>query len=130
MFVMFHHTNLSFRGERWLGWLAIVPRLHRVHHSARRSEHDNNYGAVFSLWDRLFGTFRDLVPEEIGLRHVPGQNLVQLVKYGLSREMVPDGPALRAMIAEAAYFRAEKRGFAPGHDFRDWVEAEREIRGF
>ncbi|UHD15953.1 DUF2934 domain-containing protein [Thiocapsa bogorovii] len=31
------------------------------------------------------------------------------------------------MIHEAAYYRAEKRRFAPGHEAEDWVEAEREI---
>lgn len=31
-------------------------------------------------------------------------------------------------IAEAAYFRAEKRGFAPGYEIEDWLEAEKEIR--
>jgi len=32
-----------------------------------------------------------------------------------------------ALIAEAAYFRAEKRGFAPGHDTEDWLQAEAEV---
>ena len=32
-----------------------------------------------------------------------------------------------ALIALAAYFRAEKRGFAPGRELQDWLEAEREI---
>ena len=31
------------------------------------------------------------------------------------------------MIAEAAYFKAEKRGFNPGYELCDWLEAEREI---
>lgn len=31
------------------------------------------------------------------------------------------------MIAYAAYFRAEKRGFAPNNDQADWFEAEAEI---
>jgi hypothetical protein len=31
------------------------------------------------------------------------------------------------MVEMAAYFRAERRGFAPGHDFEDWVAAEAEI---
>lgn len=33
----------------------------------------------------------------------------------------------RQMIAEAAYFKAEKRGFVPGRALDDWLEAEREI---
>ncbi len=31
------------------------------------------------------------------------------------------------MIAEAAYFRAEARGFAPGHETEDWLAAEAEV---
>lgn len=30
-------------------------------------------------------------------------------------------------IAEAAYFRAADRGFAPGHELEDWLAAEREV---
>ncbi len=33
-----------------------------------------------------------------------------------------------AAIAEAAYFRAERRGFAPGHELEDWLAAEEEIK--
>jgi hypothetical protein len=32
-----------------------------------------------------------------------------------------------ASIAEAAYFRAERRGFAPGHELADWLAAEDEV---
>jgi hypothetical protein len=31
------------------------------------------------------------------------------------------------MIAEAAYFRSEKRGFADGHELDDWLAAEADI---
>lgn len=31
------------------------------------------------------------------------------------------------MIAEAAYYRAERRGFTPGHELEDWLVAEMEI---
>jgi Protein of unknown function (DUF2934) len=38
------------------------------------------------------------------------------------------GPEQRvALIAEAAYFRAERRGFAPGHEAEDWLAAEAEV---
>ncbi|MGZ8931651.1 MAG: DUF2934 domain-containing protein [Methylosarcina sp.] len=33
----------------------------------------------------------------------------------------------REMIAENAYFRAQRRGFEPGHEMEDWREAELEI---
>jgi hypothetical protein len=35
----------------------------------------------------------------------------------------------RRRIAEAAYFRAKERGFAPGHELEDWIEAESEVMG-
>ena len=35
----------------------------------------------------------------------------------------------RSMIAEAAYYRAERRGFEPGCDVEDWLLAEGEIDG-
>ena len=33
----------------------------------------------------------------------------------------------RDMIARAAYYRAERRNFAPGHELEDWVAAEAEV---
>jgi len=39
----------------------------------------------------------------------------------------PGDPARRAWIAIAAYYRAERRGFAPGREIEDWLEAEREV---
>lgn len=39
----------------------------------------------------------------------------------------PTGSARDGMIAMAAYYRAERRGFAPGHDLEDWFAAEAEI---
>jgi hypothetical protein len=35
--------------------------------------------------------------------------------------------ARQALIAEAAYLRAERRGFAPGREVEDWLAAEIEI---
>lgn len=32
------------------------------------------------------------------------------------------------LIAESAYFKAKARGFAPGHEVQDWIEAEQEVR--
>ena len=46
----------------------------------------------------------------------------------------PHGPAdnqerRQVMIAEAAYFRAERRGFEAGHALEDWLAAEAEVDG-
>lgn len=31
-------------------------------------------------------------------------------------------------IAEIAYYKAERRGFAPGYELEDWLEAEQEVK--
>lgn len=36
-------------------------------------------------------------------------------------------PDARAAIAERAYYKAERRGFAPGCEIEDWLAAEREV---
>ncbi len=33
----------------------------------------------------------------------------------------------RASIEKAAYLKAERRGFAPGHELEDWLAAEEEV---
>jgi hypothetical protein len=32
------------------------------------------------------------------------------------------------LIQESAYFKAKARGFEPGHEVQDWIEAEQEVR--
>ncbi len=34
---------------------------------------------------------------------------------------------IRQLIAEAAYYRAKQRGFQPGHELEDWIQAESEV---
>ncbi|QFY41809.1 DUF2934 domain-containing protein [Candidatus Methylospira mobilis] len=36
-------------------------------------------------------------------------------------------PDQNAKISELAYYKAEKRGFEPGHELDDWFEAEQEL---
>jgi hypothetical protein len=38
-----------------------------------------------------------------------------------------DQEARRSLIAQAAYYRAERRGFAPGNEAEDWLAAESEV---
>jgi hypothetical protein len=34
----------------------------------------------------------------------------------------------RQMVAALAFYKAEQRGFEPGHELEDWLEAEQELR--
>jgi len=38
-----------------------------------------------------------------------------------------DAQTRQELIAQAAYFRAQRRGFVPGHEQEDWYAAETEI---
>jgi sterol desaturase/sphingolipid hydroxylase (fatty acid hydroxylase superfamily) len=52
------HMNVGW-GARWLEWVLVTPRYHHIHHSADAQQHDGNYGALFAIWDHLFGTYLD-----------------------------------------------------------------------
>lgn len=42
-----------------LDYILVTPSNHRIHHAQNKEYVDANYGGVFILWDRLFGTFID-----------------------------------------------------------------------
>lgn len=55
----FHHANISIgRVDRAFRWLFVSPDMHKIHHSQIPEETNSNYSTVFSIWDRLAGTFR------------------------------------------------------------------------
>lgn len=55
----FNHSNINM--PEWLDkGLRVVfctPNMHRVHHHYRQPYSDKNYGNIFSIWDRIFGTY-------------------------------------------------------------------------
>ncbi|OWY22155.1 hypothetical protein BVG80_11555 [Sphingobacteriales bacterium TSM_CSM] len=57
---LLNHSNLQFPAwfERYGSLLLVTPNWHRVHHSNYRPETDSNFGDIFTIWDRLFGTAR------------------------------------------------------------------------
>jgi sterol desaturase/sphingolipid hydroxylase (fatty acid hydroxylase superfamily) len=70
LFVL-NHSNMKYPAwyERWSRVLLVTPDWHRVHHSRHQPETDSHYGCVFSIWDRLFGTWArtDVERIEFGL---------------------------------------------------------------
>ncbi len=48
----------------WYEWIFVTPSNHRVHHAQNSIYMDRNYGGLFILWDRLFGTFQEELEEE------------------------------------------------------------------
>jgi sterol desaturase/sphingolipid hydroxylase (fatty acid hydroxylase superfamily) len=65
--VLMQHANVKFHGllEKSLGYVFATPDFHRVHHSYPQSYTDSNYGDLFSLWDRAFGTYQKVNPSEL-----------------------------------------------------------------
>lgn len=55
----FNHANIRLPQwlDKGLSWIIVSPDMHKVHHSRFQPETDSNYANIFSLWDRLFGTF-------------------------------------------------------------------------
>ena len=45
-------------------WFFVTPSNHRVHHATNKRYLDRNYGGVFILWDRLFGSFQEELDDE------------------------------------------------------------------
>jgi sterol desaturase/sphingolipid hydroxylase (fatty acid hydroxylase superfamily) len=48
----------------WFEWVFVTPSNHRAHHAQNAVYMDRNYGGVFILWDRLFGTFQEELDEQ------------------------------------------------------------------
>jgi sterol desaturase/sphingolipid hydroxylase (fatty acid hydroxylase superfamily) len=48
----------------WLEKIIVTPSQHRVHHAINDIYIDKNYGNIFSVWDRWFGTFQEELDEE------------------------------------------------------------------
>ncbi len=80
------HANLRLHPylERMLNWVIQTPMNHRAHHSKNPKDFNCNFGVVLSIWDRLYGTYKeridgpvetwmsgtDTVSEEDGLSYV------------------------------------------------------------
>lgn len=85
-FIFFHHSNIRIPQEKIISQVIITPSVHRTHHSTLRAEHDSNYGIVLSIWDTMFNTRKDLVPEHIGLDLIEAENFVQLFSLAFITE--------------------------------------------
>jgi sterol desaturase/sphingolipid hydroxylase (fatty acid hydroxylase superfamily) len=60
LFTHFNHANIRmpFWLDKLISSVFVSPNMHKVHHHFQRPLTDSNYANIFSLWDKLFGTFR------------------------------------------------------------------------
>ncbi|MDG1028572.1 MAG: sterol desaturase family protein [Flavobacteriaceae bacterium] len=63
----FSHANISLpkKIDRWISYFLVSPDMHKVHHHYRLPYTDTNFGNIFSIWDRLLGTFSYFEREKI-----------------------------------------------------------------
>jgi sterol desaturase/sphingolipid hydroxylase (fatty acid hydroxylase superfamily) len=54
-YARFYHANIR-TNLGWLRYILVTPQSHRVHHSPEPRHWDKNFGVMFSIWDRIFGT--------------------------------------------------------------------------
>lgn len=59
LFAHITHANIRMpkSADRVLSWLFVTPLMHKVHHHYTQPLTDTNFGNIFSIWDRIFGTF-------------------------------------------------------------------------
>ena len=94
VFALLSHANVRLPDalDRRLRLLFVTPAVHAVHHSDLRAQTDSNYGAVLTVWDRLFGTYVD---PQIG----------KIKRFGLSYFHLPGHNALAGVLQQPFWFR-------------------------
>ncbi|GGD70022.1 hypothetical protein GCM10011412_04510 [Maribacter cobaltidurans] len=63
----FNHANIKLprKLDRLLSYVLVSPDMHKVHHHYVLPYTDSNYGNIFAIWDRLFGTYMYLDRDSI-----------------------------------------------------------------
>ena len=84
----FSHANIKLpkKVDELISWVIVSPDMHKIHHHYRLPYTDSNYGNLFAIWDRIFGTYMKFDREAIvyGVDTFPDEikngNLVELLK--------------------------------------------------
>ena len=99
----FQHGNIRLpeRLEHWLQPVLVTTDMHRIHHSIVFDHSNCNYGAVLSIWDRLFGTYARLTCAQhehivFGVRALPRRDCLKpsamlLTPWRMARAEAVDG---------------------------------------
>ena len=63
----FNHANIKLpkKVDLYLSYFIVSPDMHKTHHHYRLPYTDANYGNIFSIWDRIFGTYLDFNREKL-----------------------------------------------------------------
>jgi sterol desaturase/sphingolipid hydroxylase (fatty acid hydroxylase superfamily) len=63
----FNHANILLPKQlnQWVQWFLVTPNMHQIHHHHQLPYTDANYGNIFSIWDRIFGTYQYLPADQV-----------------------------------------------------------------
>ena len=66
-FTYWTHADIKLprKLDKGLSYLIVTPTMHKFHHHHKMPWTDTNYGNVFSIWDRIFGTYLYENPDDI-----------------------------------------------------------------
>lgn len=85
----FTHANIVMpkRIDKLISYILVSPDMHKVHHHNMLPYTDSNYGNIFSIWDRIFGTFMSLDREQIvyGVDTFPNETQNSSIKHLLKQ---------------------------------------------
>jgi sterol desaturase/sphingolipid hydroxylase (fatty acid hydroxylase superfamily) len=99
IFAQITHANIKVPkvADRVLSWIFVTPNMHKVHHHYTQPYTDTNYGNIFSIWDRIFGTFAekdvDSLVYGIDTHMNPKENddLINLLEIPFQKYRAPKG---------------------------------------
>ena len=59
LFAHITHANINIpkKIDNMISLFFVTPHMHKIHHHYKQPLTDSNYGNIFSIWDRLFGTY-------------------------------------------------------------------------
>ncbi|WP_290696456.1 sterol desaturase family protein [Lacinutrix sp.] len=97
IFTQFTHANITMpkQLDKVLSYIIVSPDMHKVHHHYMLPYTDSNYGNIFSIWDRFFGTYMHLDRTKIiyGVDTFPNveenANLRHLLKQPFNKDKAP-----------------------------------------
>lgn len=98
VFSQFNHANIPLpkKFDKILSYFIISPDMHKVHHHYKLPYTDSNYGNIFSIWDRIFGTYsyleRDKIVYGVDTHMKPEENndLSNLLKIPFQKSRSPE----------------------------------------
>ena len=101
IFTQFTHANIKISKslDKILSYVIVSPDMHKVHHHNLLPYTDANYGNIFSIWDRLLGTYMHLDRDKIvyGVDTFPDEannsSLKELLKQPFQKYKKPTNSA-------------------------------------